>query len=173
MPIAVRTCLNFVPHVSPSGSRSRRGHNHLPRVTPLVGCWFKTLTGGLLQKCVDQEIVGRRFSVKLPHLSRYPSDGDPEVVIEVCIVCTCGCYTLYHHLVVYMMHLKTVQIQYVVAMCHWYSYIISELQRQRQQLHRRGGRPGLLVVGLNPCELKVSTFVLDSCWRSFTTLTTH
>jgi hypothetical protein len=32
------TCLNCVPCVSPSNSRSWRGHNHLPRLTPLVGC---------------------------------------------------------------------------------------------------------------------------------------
>jgi hypothetical protein len=34
-----------VCHVSlPSSYRSRRGHIHLPRVLPLVGCWSKTPT---------------------------------------------------------------------------------------------------------------------------------
>jgi hypothetical protein len=44
--------------------------------------------GGPLQKQRDLQGGGRRFFVKLPHLHLWSSDGDPAVVVRVCIVFT-------------------------------------------------------------------------------------
>jgi hypothetical protein len=46
--IVARTCLNYVPHVSPSSSRSRRGHIQPPRAPPWWVWQSKTLTAGAL-----------------------------------------------------------------------------------------------------------------------------
>jgi hypothetical protein len=49
----------------PSSYRSRRGHIHLPRVLPLVGCLSKTPTGEPLKKFMDllKKVYGPKNAV--------------------------------------------------------------------------------------------------------------
>jgi hypothetical protein len=66
MHIAARTCLNCVLRVSPWGSWSRRGHNHLRRITPLVCFRSKTLTKkpiAVYMISFPNPVLGLRFLV--------------------------------------------------------------------------------------------------------------